>query len=514
MPGIVTGHTPQGLIVNLTRDSGAVVAISGIPDGSVLTFATGGGSEVTSIADPGEDEGVHSWVLSQSDVADLSSGRALLVNVTHGGVVLLAGRVQWHSAWSGSCGTDGTVRYVGGPPGPPGGPGVGVPTGGSVGQVLGKTGTGDFETGWVDQTGGGGGAVDSVNGQTGVVMLDASDVGALPASTPIPSTPGDVGAAPAVHAHTISDVTGLTNALDGKQPTGDYATRSELFSGAYGDLTGRPSIPAVPGDIGAQPAGDYVTDNDARLTDARTPLPHTHPASDVTGLATVATTGAYGDLTDKPTIPAAGVQSVVAGDGVTVDATDPANPVVSAEGGGGGSPLIASGGTAPATATHTRGLAVGPGASTGASNDSVAVGASSSAPADSVSIGKGASSTAQSSGNVTIGADTLGGNINSSGNVIIGWKAKFLSYSAAVAVGAESGAGQLATALGKGAQAPQRGSVALGYNTTTTATDQVAVGSRDVEVQDPTRGYILWSPDGTRWRLTVDNNGDLTTTAL
>lgn len=32
----------------------------------------------------------------------------------------------------------------------------------------------------------GGGAVDSVNGQTGTVVLDAEDVGALPASTPIP----------------------------------------------------------------------------------------------------------------------------------------------------------------------------------------------------------------------------------------------------------------------------------------------------------------------------------------
>jgi len=34
---------------------------------------------------------------------------------------------------------------------------------------------------------GSGGAVDSVNGKTGVVVLDASDVGALPADTPIPA---------------------------------------------------------------------------------------------------------------------------------------------------------------------------------------------------------------------------------------------------------------------------------------------------------------------------------------
>ena len=52
-----------------------------------------------------------------------------------------------------------------------------MPSGGSVGQVLTKTSSG---TAW--QTVSGGGAVDSVNGQTGTVVLDASDVGAMPDS--------------------------------------------------------------------------------------------------------------------------------------------------------------------------------------------------------------------------------------------------------------------------------------------------------------------------------------------
>lgn len=60
-----------------------------------------------------------------------------------------------------------------------------MPSGGSVGQVLTKTSSG---TAW--QTVSGGGAVDSVNGQTGVVVLDASDVGALPDTT----TAADLGA--------------------------------------------------------------------------------------------------------------------------------------------------------------------------------------------------------------------------------------------------------------------------------------------------------------------------------
>lgn len=46
--------------------------------------------------------------------------------------------------------------------------------------------------------------------------------------------------------------------------------------------------------------------------------------------------GDYEDLTNKPNIPTQGVESIVAGDGVTVDNTDPLNPVVSASGGGGG----------------------------------------------------------------------------------------------------------------------------------------------------------------------------------
>lgn len=75
--------------------------------------------------------------------------------------------------------------------GPPGPAGPGVPSGGTVGQILAKASGDDYDTEWVS---GGGGAVDSVNGQTGVVVLDASDVGALPDDTAIPSTAADVGA--------------------------------------------------------------------------------------------------------------------------------------------------------------------------------------------------------------------------------------------------------------------------------------------------------------------------------
>ena len=78
-----------------------------------------------------------------------------------------------------------TIVSGNGQRGPKGDPGDGVPSGGTAGQVLTKTTTG---TAW--QTVSGGGAVDSVNGQTGVVVLDADDVGALPDTT----TASDLGA--------------------------------------------------------------------------------------------------------------------------------------------------------------------------------------------------------------------------------------------------------------------------------------------------------------------------------
>lgn len=62
-----------------------------------------------------------------------------------------------------------------GAPGADGADGVGVPTGGITGQVLKKRSAVNYDTEWSDE----GGAVDSVNGQTGTVVLDAADVGAV-----------------------------------------------------------------------------------------------------------------------------------------------------------------------------------------------------------------------------------------------------------------------------------------------------------------------------------------------
>jgi hypothetical protein len=50
-----------------------------------------------------------------------------------------------------------------------------IPPGGTTGQVLSKQSDDDFDADWADAAAGGG-AVDSVNSQTGVVVLDADDI--------------------------------------------------------------------------------------------------------------------------------------------------------------------------------------------------------------------------------------------------------------------------------------------------------------------------------------------------
>lgn len=57
----------------------------------------------------------------------------------------------------------------------------------------------------------------------------------------------------------------------------------------------------------------------------------------------------------------------------------------------------------------------------------------------------------------------------------------------------------------------------LWINKTLTASDVgaiPAVGANDIEITDSTKGVILHSPDTSRWRITIDNDGVLTSTKL
>ena len=47
-----------------------------------------------------------------------------------------------------------------------------------------------------------------------------------------------------------------------------------------------------------------------------------------------------------------------------------------------------------------------------------------------------------------------------------------------------------------------------------TVTDLGNTTTNDIEITDLSRGVIIKSPDGTRWRINIDNGGHLTVTSL
>lgn len=119
---------------------------------------------------------------------------------------------------------------------------------------------------------------------------------------------------PTTHQHAVSDVTGLQAALDGKQATGSYAAASHTHaaadvsglalvatSGAYADLTGKPTIPAattsasdlISGTLAdARLSANVVLTSDARLSDSR--VPTSHAASHASGGADAITPASIG----------------------------------------------------------------------------------------------------------------------------------------------------------------------------------------------------------------------------
>ena len=119
----------------------------------------------------------------------------------------------------------------------------------------------------------GGGAVDSVNGQTGDVTLDASDVGALPDDTEL-----------------LTIGTTATTAKAGNyQPT-------------WAQVTGKPEF----GTAATTDASAYATSAQGSLAAS---------AVQPGDLSTVATSGAYGDLSGTPTIPVVSFATISAIEG-------------------------------------------------------------------------------------------------------------------------------------------------------------------------------------------------------
>lgn len=137
---------------------------------------------------------------------------------------------------------------------------------GEAGEIWALSGTGD---GWeLDEipVGGGSGAVDSVNGQTGAVVLTASDVGAGTYSKPSGGIPkSDLAAAVQTSlgkadtaVQTETDPTVPSWAKSPAKPsysyseiTGKPTLAAVATSGSYNDLSNKPTIPTVPQNVSA-----------------------------------------------------------------------------------------------------------------------------------------------------------------------------------------------------------------------------------------------------------------------
>ena len=150
-----------------------------------------------------------------------------------------------------------------GPAGPAGADGVGVPAGGTSGQVLAKNSGTDFDTHWVT-AGTGGGAVDSVDGRTGAVTLsDLYDAA------------GDAAAAQAAAA---ADATTKANAAEAAAIAAAALDAASKVSTHEADTTNVHGIANT---------SNLVLTNDSRLTDARTPTAHNQSKTTITDLVDV-----------------------------------------------------------------------------------------------------------------------------------------------------------------------------------------------------------------------------------
>lgn len=154
--------------------------------------------------------------------------------------------------------------------------------------------------------------------------------------------------------------------------------------------------------------------------------------------------------------------------------------------------VIGSGASTPGDSA----TAVGPAASAGGTN-ATALGKSSNATGE-YSTALGTAASAQS-----LSGTAVGRTASSTGE-------------AATAVGRGADAGALsATALGDGASAPYAHSTAVGAGAETSGENQIMMGTPDDVTEIPAgSGIVLTAPGGTRWKITIADDGGLTTAAL
>lgn len=136
-----------------------------------------------------------------------------------------------------------------------------LPAGGTTGQVAAKASNADNDVEWVDVSG----AVATVNGATGAVVLDAADVGADAAGTAAAAVSTHSAATSSVHG--IADTSTLYRAAGTDVAVADGGTGSSNAAGARANL-------AVVGTADTSVAGfGFVVDEDNMASNSATKVP-------------------------------------------------------------------------------------------------------------------------------------------------------------------------------------------------------------------------------------------------
>lgn len=158
--------------------------------------------------------------------------------------------------------------------------------------------------------------VSSVNGKTGAVVLNASDVNALPNTTTYVSTVD--GSSGAVTTNAVKTTEQSLSDAQKTQARANIGAGTSSFSGNYGDLSNKPTIPSKTSDLTNDSGFIDASGAPVQSVDGDTGIVTTNAVKVVTqtlteaqkgiartniGAGTSSFSGDYGDLSNKPTIP-------------------------------------------------------------------------------------------------------------------------------------------------------------------------------------------------------------------